>query len=241
MRIVLISDTHSLHSLMQHDVESFIDPKQYNILIHAGDCTNVGKKNEVEDFVYWYMGLKGFDTKIFIAGNHDLSFEEEPNWLSNYINDENLSQSNCVYLEDEGFVIELPEFTKSIKFYGSPWQPEFYNWAFNLPRNGKVLESKWADIPVDTDILITHGPPFGVLDIAPTNVRVGCELLYNRVTELNPLLHIFGHIHQSHGILKINNTLFVNASICTERYVPSYKPIVLDMKEIDGKINIDVL
>jgi len=240
MRIVCISDTHGLHKIMDN-----INPlPEGDILLHAGDCTNVGKEKEIEDFIYWFQNIKGFDTKIFIAGNHDFGFEHyngvrhnnEAPWLHHLLNEENLSQSDVVYLHDNEFVLETPEFSRPLKFYGSPWQPEFYNWAFNLPRNGEVLESKWKNIPDDTDILITHGPPHGIRDFTPQGLQVGCELLMFRVEQLNPLVHLFGHIHYAHGAAYIKDTLFVNASICTERYVPSNKPIVIDLKEYDGEI-----
>lgn len=244
MRLVFISDTHSLHSLMQHDVEKFIDTNETNILVHSGDCTNKGRQKEVEDFVYWFQNLKGFDEKIFIAGNHDFAFEErnQPHhkgdfaWYDNLMNLENLNQSDVTYLEDSEFVLELPEFSRPIKFYGSPWQPEFYNWAYNLPRNGDELKNRWSAIPDDTDILITHGPPMEILDVAPGNRMVGCELLKLRVTEIKPLIHCFGHIHDSYGTRYVGDTLYVNASICTERYIPSNKPHVVSVKEIDGTI-----
>lgn len=243
MRIIFISDTHSLHSLMSNNVESFIDPQETNILVHSGDCSNRGRQNEVQDFVYWFQNLKGFDDKVFIAGNHDFAFEHrnlphhkgDYDWYDNLMNEENLSQSDVTYLEDSEFVLTLSEFSRPIKFYGSPWQPEFYNWAFNLPRQGEELLTKWSQIPNDTDILITHGPPWGILDIAPINRRVGCELLEQRVKEIKPLIHCFGHIHDSYGASYVGDTLFINAAICTERYVPSNKPIVVSIKEIDGQ------
>jgi predicted phosphodiesterase len=155
------------------------------------------------------------------------------------MNEENLSQSDVVYLEDSEFVIESSEFSKPIKFWGSPWQPEFYNWAFNLPRSGDELKKYWDMIPDDTDILITHGPPSEVRDFV-NNWRqpngVGCELLRYRVEQINPLVHIFGHIHEAYGAAYVKDILYVNASTCTERYVPSNKPIVVDLTEVDGKI-----
>jgi Icc-related predicted phosphoesterase len=238
MKIVCISDTHGLHKSMEHLLP------EGDILIHAGDCTNVGKEKEIEEFIYWFQNLKGFDTKIFIAGNHDFGFEHyngvrhnnEAPWLHHLLNEENLSQSDVVYLHDSEFIIESPEFSRPIKFYGSPWQPEFYNWAFNLPRNGWELEVKWKDIPEDTDVLITHGPPHGVRDFTPNNLQVGCELLRFRVEHLNPPVHIFGHIHGAYGAAQIGETLYVNASTCTERYKPTNKPIIIELNEYDGNI-----
>lgn len=244
MRIILISDTHSRHRDMLHNVTDFIDDTKFNVLIHSGDCTNIGRQKEVEDFVYWFQNLKGFDEKIFIAGNHDWAFENHKlphhkgdyDWFYNLINEENLSQSDVTYLEDSEIELELPNFTKKIKFYGIPWQPEFYNWAFNLPRNGVELEEVYNKIPNDVDVLITHGPPHGILDITPHNLPVGCELLINKLNTINPIIHVFGHIHHSYGVKQIKDTLFVNASTCTERYVPINKPHVIDVVEENGKL-----
>lgn len=244
MRIVCISDTHSLHEIMLNYGEL---PKG-DILIHAGDCTNKGSQRDVEEFVHWYMNLKGFDTKIFIAGNHDFAFEEhryphhkgDYDWYYHLMNEENLSQSDVVYLEDNEFTIESPEFSRPIKFWGSPWQPEFYNWAFNLPRLGDELKKYWDMIPDNTDVLITHGPPNEARDFVSNwrqgDVNVGCELLRYRVDQIKPLVHVFGHIHGAYGPAYIKDTLFVNASICTEQYIPSNKPIVIDLHEYDGEI-----
>ena len=242
MRIVCISDTHSLHQMMSHEL-----PKG-DILIHAGDCTNIGKQNEVKDFVYWFQNIKGFDSKVFIAGNHDWAFQRvnEPHhkgdydWFHHLMNDDNFSQSDVVYLEDTNFTIESSEFSRPIKIHGSPWQPNFYDWAFNLPRLGDEIKSKWDMIPDDTDILITHGPPQEIRDFVSNwrqgDMNVGCELLRYRIDQIKPLLHVFGHIHGAYGGALINETLFINASTCTERYEPSNKPIVVDLIEIDGKI-----
>lgn len=244
MKIVLISDTHGLHNEML----DYNKLPEGDVLIHAGDCTNVGKPHEVEEFVHWFMNLKGYDTKIFIAGNHDFGFELKHvkyktgsiEWYYNLMNEENLSQSDVVYLEDSEFIIQSPEFSRPIKFYGSPWQPEFYDWAFNLPRNGEELSKYWSMIPDDTDVLITHGPPFEVRDYVnnfrQVNRYVGCELLRSRVEQIKPKLHVFGHIHESYGVQYLGETLCVNASICTERYEPSNRPIVIDLNEYDGEI-----
>lgn len=231
MRIVCISDTHSLHNGMPNDL-----PKG-DILIHAGDCTNVGRESDVSGFIDWFKNIDGFKYKIFIAGNHDFAFEQEPTWLNSYIEPNRLLEHNVTYLEDGSIDIVLEEFSRPIKIYGSPWQPEFYNWAFNLPRNGDVLKEKWDEIPDNTDILITHGPPHGIRDFVMDrsgSLQVGCELLRERVDEINPLIHIFGHIHGAYGVAYIKDTVFVNASTCNERYEPINKPLVFDLKEEDG-------
>jgi Icc-related predicted phosphoesterase len=242
MRIVCISDTHSLHDIMRHEL-----PKG-DVLIHAGDISNKGGERDVTNFIHWFQNIKGFDTKIFIAGNHDFCFERvnEPHhrgdydWFHNLMNIENLSQSDVTYLEDNFITIENPEFSRPIKIYGSPWQPEFYNWAFNLPRMGEELLEKWNMIPEDTDVLITHGPPNGFGDKVNNwmqpNQNVGCELLRNRIEESNIVLNIFGHIHEGYGVYTNDKTTFVNASICTADYRPTNKPIIIDLQEVYGEI-----
>lgn len=242
MRIVCISDTHSLHENMRHTL-----PKG-DVLIHAGDVSNKGGEKDVTNFVHWFQNIDDFKYKIFISGNHDFCFErvDEPHhrgdydWLNNLMDFDNLVESNVFYLQDEFLQINSPEFSKSIKIYGSPWQPEFYNWAFNLPRMGEELNRKWNTIPEDTDILITHGPPNGFGDLVNNwrqpNMNVGCELLRNKIEELNPTLNVFGHIHEGYGIYNNGKTTFVNASICTPDYRPTNKPIVIDLNEYDGEI-----
>jgi Icc-related predicted phosphoesterase len=238
MRIVCISDTHNYHNQMEHPI-----PKG-DVLIHAGDISGVGEMYEVTKFVNWFKNIEGFEYKIFIAGNHDLSFERinQPHrrgnydWLSNLISDPYLPHSSVYYLEDSSLVIETTEFSKPIKFYGTPWQPEFFNWAFNLPRDGEELYQKWQMIPDDTNVLITHGPPYNVRDYVPDGDSVGCRLLRDRIEVIKPQLNVFGHIHHAHGMSLVGDTMYVNASICTERYKPTNKPIVVDLKEIDGQI-----
>lgn len=229
MKITIISDTHGMHESMYHDL-----PKS-DILIHAGDCTNVGTQSGIRQFVEWFQNLKGFDTKIFVAGNHDWGFYRKPAWLYDYINDENLSQSDCVYLEDSEFTIQSPEFSRPIKFYGSPWQPPFMNWAFNVPR--ELLYKYWEKIPIDTDILITHSPPQEILDYAKyTQTHEGCSSLRYYVEKIKPTCQIFGHLHESYGHMVVGGTLFVNASTATLDYKMTNKPIVVDLKEINGKL-----
>jgi Icc-related predicted phosphoesterase len=210
-----------------------ISPDDINILIHAGDFTSVGKEHDVSNFIDWFQNLRGFESKIFIAGNHDLSFQDNPRWLQHYINEENLTQSDCVYLEDSEFKIN------DVKFYGSPWQPWFMDWAFNLPRNGEELENVWAKIPEDTDILTTHRPPYGIMDETPmTKERVGCEKLLERLDVIKPKIHIFGHIHSARGVLERNGTVFVNASILDDYYKLKYDPIIINFDEQTKQIKI---
>jgi Icc-related predicted phosphoesterase len=219
-----------------------------DVLIHAGDISNKGGEVDVTNFIYWFQNIEGFDTKIFISGNHDFCFEKvnqphhkgDYDWLNNLMSSENLSQSDVTYLQDDFIIIESSEFSRPIKFYGTPWQPWFYDWAFNLPRFGDELQAKWSFIPEDTDVLITHGPPNGILDLVNNfrqpNRNVGCESLRFHVERVKPALNVFGHIHEGYGVKQVNDTLFVNASICTAGYEPTNKPIIIDLTEVDGKI-----
>lgn len=221
MRIVTISDTHAL----QYNMVQVIPAG--DVVVHAGDIMNSGyKPDDISRFLDWFGDLP-YSHKIFIAGNHDRLFENEPNEVSYLIEQKNalLADSKKItYLQDEEIVID------GVKFYGSPWQPEFCNWAFNLPRNGVELKTVWNKIPTDTDVLITHTPAMGILDCTHYgNSHVGCELLLSKVLEVQPLLHVFGHIHEDYGVHTLGKTTFVNASVCTLRYSPINKILVFDV------------
>ena len=229
MKITFISDTHNKHAQVTSSLPGG------DLLIHAGDMSSMGYKHEIQQFLKWFNGLDNYTHKIFIAGNHDWGFQNDPKMCQ-----EQLEFYNKVtYLQDNLEVIG-EDYETAVKVYGSPWQPEFYNWAFNLPRLGDDLKKYWSMIPDDTDVLITHGPPNEARDFVSNwrqgDVNVGCELLRYRVDQIKPLVHVFGHIHGAYGAAHIKDTLFVNASICTEQYVPSNKPIVVDLNEYDGEI-----
>lgn len=216
MKITFLSDTHSSQRWIPND-----DLIGGDIIIHSGDFSNRGYPNEVEDFLCWFSNLN-YRYKVFIAGNHDFLFEDDPNKSSNLLS----KYPNLIYLQDSGIEIE------GIKIWGSPWQPVFYNWAFNLPRNGSELLDKWKMIPGDTDILITHGPPHGILDNLPDGFNCGCEVLFEEVTKyINPRVHVFGHIHNGYGYREIDGTLFINASSLDEDYKYKNKPINIELTE----------
>ena len=159
MRIVCISDTHKLHYEIKYPVPDG------DVFIHAGDFTNVGELSDVIDFNGWLKSLP-HQHKIVIAGNHDLCFESSPAKAIPLLED-------CIYLQASSVVIE------GKLFYGSPWQPRFRDWAFNLDR-GEDLAEKWALIPTNTDILITHCPPSGILDRSQSGESLGCSDLSKR-------------------------------------------------------------
>lgn len=209
MRIVCISDTHGqLHKLPARIPDG-------DVLIVAGDICLGGTDVELQLFDEYLENLP-HRHKLLVAGNHDWPLQEADSHQFFKL------LESVIYLEDSGIEID------GLKFWGSPWQPEFCNWAFNLPR-GRQLAEVWAQIPDDTDVLITHSPPYGILDRIDTGEHVGCEDLETALERVKPKLHIFGHIHEDYGMLTINGTTFVNASICDGRYQPINVPIVIDL------------
>jgi Icc-related predicted phosphoesterase len=232
MRITFISDTHTK--------ERNLRLPGGDVLIHAGDIMNSGwNYHDIHDFLKWFQ-KQNYDELIFIAGNHDRKFETDPLDVKSILEQYPL----VTYLEDDWVIVgdgdpHDPN-VKTAKIYGSPWQPEFYNWAFNLPRNGWELEQKWKDIPEDTDILVTHGPPQGHLDASgpPWNQpNLGCELLRVRVDDLKPKIHVFGHIHGSAGHKEYGGTHFINASILNEDYVQVNDGVTIDWDPETNEVN----
>jgi len=228
MRITLISDTHTKHWELEGQLPGG------DLLIHAGDIMNSGRNsNDISDFCKWYDGIDNYDNKIFIAGNHDRMFEDYPEKAMEIVN----SFKTIDYLQDDWIKVGNDELM--VKIYGSPWQPWFYDWAFNLPKGGPGLMSKWEAIPTDTDILITHGPPQDHLDVsgAPYNTpHLGCALLRVKVDEQPPKIHLFGHIHGSYGYKFHNGTHFFNASVLNEEYDQVNKPITFDWNSETNEI-----
>jgi predicted phosphodiesterase len=199
----MCSDTHGLHD---HIDLSCYDFSEYDVFIHAGDGTNVGKVDQIRD-LNTFLGLIPIKNRICIAGNHDWSFQTAAILAEPLI-------TNATYLRDSSIVID------GVKFYGSPWTPEFCGWAFMVSGPEK-LAACWEQIPSDTNVLITHGPAYGYLDtVSPGSDNLGCKELAKRITYLKDLkLHVFGHIHGGYGQVQ-DNLIRVNASVCDERYRP---------------------
>ena len=208
MTTTLISDTHFQHK--KHQLSGG------DMLIHAGDVCGHGTEGEAVAFLKWFE-KQPYTHKIFIAGNHDWFFEE---YGMTYIN--KIIPKNIHYLNDSGVEIE------GFKIWGSPVQPTFLNWAFNRQR-GKEISKHWKLIPADTDILITHGPPFGILDRTISNHNAGCEILLKKVQQIQPKLHVFGHIHEGYGVVQQGKTIFANASSIDQNYQFVNNPIVLEL------------
>jgi Icc-related predicted phosphoesterase len=216
-RLTFISDTHTKHDKLNGFLPSG------DILLCAGDISSRGSITELENFFKWFDGIDNYDTKVFIAGNHDFGFQDENEKIKGLLT----GYKTIEYLQDERLDL-FDEEDQQLVIYGSPWQPEFNNWAFNLPRGEKIKE-KWDLIPNDVDILITHGPPFSKLDYVPyNNINVGCEELLLKVQGIKPKIHLFGHIHEGSGYVFDGNTHYINAAVLNGRYEFRNKPITVD-------------
>jgi len=202
--IVAISDTHNHHQKIQL-------PKG-DILIHAGDYSNIGTREDTISFMEWYAA-QPHRTKIFIAGNHDFYPERRPAEFRSLVPDP------VCYLENESITVN------GIKIWGSPYTPYYGGLAFNKKR-GKDSKAIWDLMPDDTDILLTHGPPHGVLDHSYRFTHVGCEELKTKVDQVRPRYHIFGHVHEQPGTAQIEGTTYMNATQVNLFYQLTRKPLV---------------
>jgi len=211
MKIICISDTHGLHRHMKNKIPDG------DMIIHSGDFCNRGDYFECVDFFNWFGALP-HKYKLAIAGNHDIWMEEASRSEINAI-----IPPGIHYLQDESVTIE------GLNFWGSPVQPEFFDWAFNRKR-GSAIQQHWDLIPKDTNVLISHGPPMSILDKTIQGTHVGCANLFTTITEqLKLKLHVFGHIHNGYGVEVKNNTMFVNAAICGEDYKPTNVPRIIQL------------
>ena len=207
MEIIFISDMHTRHQTFTPSLQNGGD-----VIVCCGDITDMGTEQELRKFVAWYDALP-FTYKIVIAGNHDFIFEQSPSLARHILND-----TGIIYLENTEVVID------GLKFYGSPVTSNFNNWAFNK-NYGAEIQHYWDKIPPDTDILITHGPPLGILDCSRQGLHLGCAILKEAVRKIKPVVHAFGHIHEGYGTVSNEDIYYVNAALLNERYQPVHKPI----------------
>ncbi len=212
--IDLLSDTHNRHSHCKC--------QGGNILLHAGDTTGRGDIREIVNFLDWYSE-QDYDHLILVPGNHDFGFESNPKEMK-----ELCENRGIILLNDSGITIE------GIKIWGSPVQPWFHDWAFNRNR-GPDIKKHWDLIPRDTELLITHGPPYGILDQVAYGMdkNVGCMDLLNMINESQVKLHVFGHIHEARGIKYQGKKAFVNASYLDRSYYPQAKAPMRAIREVD--------
>jgi len=208
MRFLAISDTHGKH----HELS--LPPA--DALLHAGDVSRRGKKEEIENFLDWFS-KQPHPHKIFIAGNHDFFFEKE---AEEHIRA--MIPPGIVYLNDSGITVG------SVRIWGSPIQPNYHDWAFNRER-GSEIRKHWDLIPAGTDILITHGPAHLVLDKTINGLNVGCEDLREAIRRVKPRYHICGHIHETYGKVEQEGTVFLNASVLDFSYNMVNTPFLFDL------------
>jgi Icc-related predicted phosphoesterase len=228
MKIAFISDTHSSHKACEQwlkDLNKWDEFCNADILCHSGDISRLGVLKEVTAFLEWFNELPN-RYKIFIAGNHDFFFEYTP---LQEIEELLKKYPNIIYLNDSGITIE------GINFWGSPITPWYHNWAFNRTRSlGKGgikggIKEHWDLIPQNTDVLLVHGPPFDILDKTWRNDSTGCIDLLNTINLIKPQIVAFGHIHEAYGLVKLDNTLYLNASILNIQYLPANLPHIIEI------------
>lgn len=212
MKLVCISDTHGEHERLS------LPPG--DVLIHAGDLTAHGKMLETENFMRW-LGLQPFQHKLCVAGNHDTFMESDPALTSQFASD-----NGVVLLNDAGYQVD------GINFWGSPITPRFLDWSF-MRDPGEPIEAHWRMIPDSTDVLITHGPPFGILDKIrrPSGELecTGCPSLRERIKKVLPRAHIFGHIHEGRGKFSEETVSYYNVSSMNEHYRITHDAVVIDV------------
>ncbi|MDD3371012.1 MAG: metallophosphatase domain-containing protein [Alphaproteobacteria bacterium] len=204
MKIAVISDTHAQWSKLK--------VPECDLLISTGDYS--GYQGNEGEFRFFHKWLNKQPAKHIVScqGNHEV-------WVQN-----NLDKAREIAAEVAPrvhFMVEGGLEIEGIKIWCSPVTPMFYNWAWNV-NPGAAIQAYWKLIPDDTEILVTHGPPAGILDTCePDGIPLGCPSLRERIRELNHLkLHVFGHIHSSSGSCEKDGIRFINASVCNERYEP---------------------
>ena len=206
-----ISDTHTYHKLLTI-------PENIDIVVFSGDCSNprdpYTNEHEVKDFIHWFKELP-IEHKIFVAGNHDTSIEK------GLVKKIDFSGYNIHYLENDYVTID------GIKFFGSPYTPNFGNWSFMKDRS--KINKIWEKVDEDVDVFIVHGPPKGILDLSYSRDGIleycGCSALKKHIlNRIKPKLCLFGHIHNTEdiinaGVLKLSDypTIFSNGSVVTDR------------------------
>ncbi|NDV65146.1 metallophosphoesterase [Bacteroides sp. 224] len=203
MQILHISDTHGSHKLLTNL------PKA-DIIIHSDDASFSGSDDEILDFLNWFCDLD-YAHKIFVAGNHDdCLYGEQIEGLPD----------NCHYLCCSGIEFE------GLRFWGVPL------FMGDILKKGR-MEEIMKEIPNDTDVLISHNPPFGILDF-DDGMNYGCRILLEAVERVNPFYHFFGHIHAANGVETINKTTFVNSAIMNEKYEFVNKPRLFITDELQN-------
>ena len=207
IKILHITDTHNNYEQLGYN----IDP---HVVVHTGDA-QCHTSIEFYKFVRWYEKNYPMSQKIYVAGNHDTFIEKNESLCKEVFKD-----SDIIYLNKNSVTLF------GLKFYGEPISPRFGTWSFMADRS--KMNKHWEYIPKDVDVLLTHTPPKGILDLTENYDRslemCGCSALQKRIFKNNYpnlKLHAFGHIHNGHGIINtglrtINNIIFSNATAVTD-------------------------
>jgi Icc-related predicted phosphoesterase len=217
MIVNCISDLHG-----DYDIST----EPCDLLLVAGDVTRTGALEEFYSFIDW-LDIQPAKNKVFVAGNHDWCLETQ---LSRALEKIKEKQPNIFYLQEQHIVID------GFKIFGSPFTPQYGMWSFMY--HISYSANMWKKIEPDTDIILTHGPPNGILDAVPDGFNsnhfrnAGCPHLYKRVMEIKPKLHVFGHIHEGYGERIRDGVVFVNCSRKDRKYksVNNIKKITLERK-----------
>ena len=205
MKLVCLADTHNKH-------DQIVIPDG-DVLIHAGDCTDGGSKQESKAFLEWFS-LQKHKHKILVPGNHDFYFEKKPHL--------DIVPDNIHVLIDKAISID------GIYFWDSPVTPGSGNWAFQKER-GNQIAKHWDLIPENTDVIISHTPPYGILDDLRNGIKMGCEELTRKIKSTKPKIHLFGHIHHGAGSVKRNNIRFMNATVLDEKNRIMHSPMIANL------------
>ena len=204
VRLVIVSDTHG-----RHDEYGVLEG---DVLIHCGDGSESSSES-VEALDEWF-GRQRFEQVLAVGGNHDFEILKRTRAGARVF-------CNARFMLDE--TVELG----GVRFYGSPWVPSLFGWAFFA--KDEVLAMRWGQVPENTDVLITHTPPAGILDRDRGGYSHGCARLRERLKEIAPRLHCFGHIHASGGFLEGSPTTSVNASAVTHTQAELRAPTVFEL------------
>mmetsp|Transcript_63179 Transcript_63179/g.175202 ORF Transcript_63179/g.175202 Transcript_63179/m.175202 type:complete len:309 (+) Transcript_63179:58-984(+) len=226
-RLVCFGDTRGQHDKIPNEHHPHAD-----VLLHAGNFTSTGEPEQVHSFAEWLKRYPAIH-KVVIAGDHDVTFEPDyyhHAWQRYHQVPFDCRQARqpivdgtcCTYLENEAVEI------MGYRIYGSPWQPELHDGAFNL-RRGPACCTVWERMPKNVDILITHGPPYSMDDLCHSRYWTGCEDLLLTIKRHGVPVSLAGHIHGRYGTVNDGTTLFVNAATCTLDLSPTNPPIVIDL------------
>ncbi len=214
MKIVIVSDTHNEHErlgILSGDV-----------LVHCGDMFNLFRQStdDMRSLDDWF-GRQDFDVVLCIGGNHDTALEQHVEAGASPF-------ANAVFLKDESYS------HSGVNFYGSPWTPDLPGHAFQ--QRADELGKYWSRIPSDTDVLITHVPPAGILDVSSAGLKLGCTALTRELARVRPHVHCFGHVHASRGMTKQAGIHFVNAVSVNSRFELVYPPVEVEISSDAAKI-----